>query len=68
MWEPVEGAIIPNPLTAQVGDWQVFGNEQTNNLDDSNAKPPAIRTIITGCEERDQRIIQELNKPWYKFW
>lgn len=66
--EPVAGAELVNPLTGTLQDHQVFGNEQTNNLDDANAKPPLIMSIITGCERRDAETTEDLTKPWYKFW
>jgi len=67
MWEPVPGAPLP-PITATVGEREAFANKQTNNLDDANEKPPAIRHSITGCEARDQRITNSLTARWYEFW
>ena len=67
LWEPVEGAPLVGP-EGTIGDHIVFGNEQTNNLDDANADKTTIRTIITGCEERDQRVTEHLTRRWYEFW
>lgn len=68
LWAPVEGAELPNPLLATDTDWQIFGNEQTNNLDDSNQDKSSIQSIITNCEDLLQEVGESYQRDWYEIW
>jgi hypothetical protein len=43
-----------------VGDWIVFGDAQTGQLDLANLSKSTIVEIITACEARDAETVSKL--------
>jgi hypothetical protein len=54
--EGVEGAPLPDG--DEVGDWIVFGDQQTGRLDVANGRQADTLAIIERCEERDREAVQ----------
>ena len=54
--EGVEGAPLPPTMT--VGDWIVFGDAQTGQLEKANGRTQDTIEIISRCEERDRKAVQ----------
>jgi hypothetical protein len=52
----VEGAPLPDG--DEVGDWIVFGDQQTGRLDVANGRQADTLAIIQRCEERDREAVQ----------
>lgn len=65
--EPVEHEPIPG-INASPADVSMALNNEGNNLDDANNKPPLIMHIITTCEARDLKIANHITRRWYQFW
>lgn len=65
--EPVAHEPVPG-VDATPADVSIALNNEGNNLDDANAKPPMMMHIITTCEARDRRIATKLTARWYEFW
>ena len=65
--DPVAHVDVPG-IDATPADVAVALNNEGNNLDDANAKPPMIMYIIRGCEARDAQIARRVTKSWYEFW
>ena len=53
----VPGADLP-PVDATVGDWIIFGDAQTGQLDKANERTVAAIGIVERCEERDRAAVQ----------
>ncbi len=66
-WDPTPGADLPG-LDATATDWQVFGNQQTGQLDKANLDKKRAHQIITGCEERDEKIVAAQSRKWWEIW
>jgi hypothetical protein len=61
----VRGAKLP-PLAADKTDWQVFGVEQTGQLDKSNGRFVDGISIFEKCEARDAEAVKQIQKrPWW---
>lgn len=60
--KPVEGADLP--AGDQVGDWIVFGDQQTGKLDTANDRIVNGYSTIAQCEARDKAAIKEGSKGW----
>ena len=56
--QPTPGAALPAGST--VGDWIVFGDAQTGQLDLANLSKSTIVEIITACEARDAETVSKL--------
>jgi hypothetical protein len=55
---PTPGA--PLPAGSTVGDWIVFGDAQTGQLDLANLGKATIVEIVTRCEARDAETVKAL--------
>jgi hypothetical protein len=53
--KPVAGA--PLPTGGTVADWQVFGDQQTGNLDMANDRIVNGHATIKRCEQRDREAV-----------
>lgn len=61
--EWIEGvASAPLPDGETVGDWIVFGDAQTGQLDKANDRYAAAVGVVSRCEERD-RIAVKRSRP-----
>lgn len=65
--EPVAHEPVPG-IDASPADVAIALNNEGNNLDDANAKPPLIMHIITTCERRDASVTRHVTRNWYEFW
>ena len=59
--EGVEGAELP-PENATVGDWIVFGDQQTGRLDVANDRTRSAIGIVERCEVRDAEAIRRATR------
>ncbi len=67
LWETTPGASLPADSSA--GAWVSFGNSQTGQLGEANAKPPAIRHIVGRCEQLHTQALAKAerdSKPWWR--
>jgi hypothetical protein len=64
--EPVEGA--PLPADQSVGEWIIFGDRQTGQLDKANDRTVTGIGIIERCEARDRVAMERARRPWWRFW
>lgn len=67
LWQPTPGA--PLPQTPAAGEWAQFANGQTGRLEEANLKPPAIRHIVTTCEQLHAKAVakaERQSKPWWR--
>ncbi len=62
--KPVEGADLPAGET--VGDWIVFGDQQTGKLDVANDRIVNGYSTIAKCEARDSAAVKRATRPWWK--
>lgn len=62
---PVPGAELPS-LDATAGDWIVFADAQTGQLDKANGHTADVVEIIEACEARDREAVKRLKRPWWK--
>jgi hypothetical protein len=60
--EGVPGA--PLPEGNQVGDWIVFGDQQTARLDQANSRTKDAIEIQRRCEARDAAAIKKATRGW----
>jgi len=60
--KPVEGADLPDGET--VGDWIVFGDQQTGKLDIANDRIVNGRDTVARCEARDREAIKRGSRGW----
>ena len=58
--KPTPGAPLPKGKT--VGDWIVFGDAQTGQLDAANTAGGGVIEIITACEARDAETVKALTR------
>lgn len=58
--KPVEGADLPAANT--VGDWEVFGDQQTGKLDMANDRIINGQATIKRCEERDAAAVKKATR------
>lgn len=49
-------------------DAQVFGIEQTGQLNIANRDKADQFAIITSCERRDAASLRKITAPWWAFW
>lgn len=63
--KPVDGADLP-PSQATVGDWIVYADAQTGQLDRANGHTADVIEIVERCEVRDQETIKRLQRPWWQ--
>jgi hypothetical protein len=54
--EGVEGAPLPDG--DEVGDWIVFGDQQTGRLDVANDRLASSLHIVSACEARDAAAVK----------
>ena len=57
----VEGADLPTE-DATVGDWIVFGDQQTGRLDIANDRTKSAIGIVERCEARDAEAIRRATR------
>lgn len=60
--KPVAGADLPAGET--VGDWIVFGDQQTGKLDTANDRIVNGYATIAKCEARDKDAVRRASKGW----
>ena len=58
--EGVEGADLPEGNT--VGDWIVFGEQQTGKLEIANSRTKDSIEIVSRCEERDKLAVKQATR------
>lgn len=63
---PVEGADLPIGQT--VGDWIVFGDQQTGKLDTANDRIVNGYSTIAKCEKRDALALKIATKRWWQIF
>jgi hypothetical protein len=63
---PVLGAPLPGSDT--IGEWIVFADAQTAQLDKANDRTLAAIGIVERCEARDAAALAASRRPWWKFW
>jgi hypothetical protein len=61
--KPVEGAELPTGET--VGDWIVFGDQQTGKLDTANDRIVNGYATIAKCEARDKAAVARASKGFF---
>lgn len=64
--DPTPGAPLPNRAA---GSWAAFGNVQTGQLEEANAKPPAIAHIVKTCEAKHAAALakaERQSRPWWR--
>lgn len=59
------GAELPS-LTATAGDWVIFADAQTGQLDKANGHTADVIEIVEACELRDHEAQKKLKRPWWK--
>lgn len=67
LWAKTPGASLPADSSA--GAWVTFGNSQTGQLEEANAKPPSIRHIVGRCEELHAKALAKAereSRPWWR--
>ena len=62
--KPVEGADLP-PDEATVGDWIVFGDQQTGKLDVANDRTISTISIYERCENRDKAAVKKAQRGFF---
>lgn len=62
--KPVRGAPLP-PSDANVGDWIVFGNAQTGQLEIQYGRLNDTLSIVGKCEDLQKQAVEK-SKPWYR--
>lgn len=67
MREDVPSAVIQNSGDAEL-DAQVFGIEQTGQLNIANRDKSDGFEIIERCEARDAAALRKVTAPWWAFW
>lgn len=60
--EGVAGADLPAGDT--IGDWIVFGDQQTGKLDQANGRTRDAITIVENCEKRDRDAVKRASRGW----
>lgn len=58
----------PLPASNTVGDWIMFGDAQTAQLDKANDRTISAIGIVERCEDRDRAVIEAARRPWWQFW
>ena len=61
--KPVEGADLPSGDT--VGDWLVFGDQQTGKLDTANDRIVNGHATIAKCEARDRDAVKRGSRGFF---
>jgi hypothetical protein len=64
--EGVEGAPLPDG--DEVGDWIVFGDQQTGKLDIANGRQVDTLAIIQRCEMRDAAAVKRARPKVLGVW
>lgn len=60
--EGVQGADLPQGST--VGDWIVFADAQTGQLDKANERTRAAIGIVERCEQRDREAVRKSRRKF----
>ena len=63
-----ETAGAPLPGGDVVGDWQVFGVQQTGQLEKANADKGGAGRLVRTCEDLHRAALARTVRPWWKFW
>lgn len=63
-----ETAAAPLPVGDVVGDWQVFGLQQTGQLESANADKGGAARLVRTCEDLHREALAAAVRPWWKFW
>lgn len=62
----VPGADLPQGNT--VGDWMLFAEAQTAQLDKANDRGLAAIGIVERCEERHREAVDRARKKWWQIF
>lgn len=65
--DPVPSAVLSSDAD-ETRRWQVFGVAQTGQLKLANGRASDVIQVVTACEARDAAAVQEIERPWYRFW
>lgn len=60
------GAALPEGSV--VSDWQVFGVQQTGQLEKANADKGGAGRLVKTCEDLHRAALARAVRPWWKFW
>ena len=63
-----ETAGAPLPNGSVVGDWQVFGLQQTGQLEKANEDKGGAGRLVKTCEDLHRTALARALRPWWKFW
>jgi hypothetical protein len=64
--EGVEGASLPRADT--VGEWMVYGDAQTGQLDKANSRTVDAIGVIERCEARDRDAVNRSRRRWWQIF
>lgn len=63
-----ETPAAPLPGGDVVGDWQVFGVQQTGQLERANVDKGGAGRLVRKCEDLHREALAKAVRPWWKFW
>jgi hypothetical protein len=56
------------PTGDEAGEWVAAFDAQTGQLDKANRNTRDAVGIVARCERRDRQTVEQLNRPWWRFW
>jgi hypothetical protein len=51
-----------------VGAWINNDIANVGKIDEANGNTRDVFHVVKTCEDRDAKVLADLQKPWYKFW